>query len=267
MIGKEHNNCRLRFQQALFVSNLDVCLNLAKQIVSGKVQNQRTLVRRHSHEVIRREMHLEVMDLSLNQIKDAENIDKLRGIEGMAAKHYFGLYKHLVKKPRTGRWGFYDRNYYPPRDPVNALLSFGYTLLLNEVTAACQKIGLDPYLGCFHAINYGRPSLSLDIMEEFRSVIVDSLVLDLVNHGRIQPDDFQIIKKETKHGSQKEGVFMSAAARNIYLAAFEGRINNFVISNKSKKHLSYRHIIQAQTQQISRIILANQEHYQPYIWR
>jgi len=267
LIGKEHNNSRLRFQQALFVSSVDASLRLARNIVSGKIHNQRTLVRRHSHKVVRREMHLEVMGHSLKQVEDAQNLDKLRGIEGMAAKNYFGLYKHLVKPPRIGSWGFYGRNYYPPRDPINALLSFGYTMLLNEVSSACQNIGLDPFLGCFHAINYGRPSLSLDIMEEFRPIIVGSLVLNLVNHGRIQPGDFQVQRKENPRGAQRDGVFMSEAARKIFLAAFEKRINHIVLSNNGEKHLSYRQIIQMQTQQVAQIILDKRETYQPYIWR
>lgn len=267
LIGKEHNNGRLRFQQALFVSSIEASLPLAKQMIAGKIQNQRTLVRRHGHQALMREMHLEVMDSSLKQISDAGDIEKLRGIEGMAAKHYFGLYKHLVKRPNVGRWGFYGRNYYPPRDPINALLSFGYAILLNEVTAAVQKIGMDPYLGIFHAINYGRPSLSLDVMEEFRSIIVDSLVLDLVNHGRIKPSDFQIAKNENRQSMHKEGVYMSAEARGFYLKAFEERINLVVLSNNGDKRLSYRQIIHAQTHQIARVIMGNQESYQPFIWR
>lgn len=267
LIGKEHNNCRLRFQQALFVGDMAASLNLAKGIVEGKVKNQRTLVRRHSHEVIQGQMRLELMAARIQQVQSAQNLDELRGIEGMAANHYFSLFKHLLKSPREGRWGFYDRNYYPPKDPINALLSFGYTILLNEVTAACQQIGLDPYLGCLHAINYGRPSMALDILEEFRPVIVDSLVLDLVNHGRLQPKDFVLGGASKTNSANKDGVYMTPKARTTFLAAFEGRICQTVQHSETQQQLNFRQILQKQTQQVARIIQEKQAAYQPYVWR
>jgi CRISP-associated protein Cas1 len=267
LIGKEHNNSRLRFQQALFINNPQVSLKLAKSIVSGKIKNQRTLVRRHSPGILQTQMRLELMESSIEQAMKAQTLDELRGIEGMAAKHYFGLYKHLIKKPRVGRWGFYDRNYYPPKDPINAMLSFGYSILLNEVIAACQQIGLDSYLGCLHAINYGRTSLALDLMEEFRPVIVDSLVLDLVNHGRIQPVDFQIIEKKSRNLSGMKGVYLSESARNRYFTAFEKRINQTVNYLGTGQRLNFRQIFTKQTQQIARIIQGKQKDYQAFIWR
>lgn len=267
LIGNEHNNSRLRFQQAIFVANPQACLPLARSIIAGKITNQRTLVRRHSHEVLQREMRLEVMALSLQRIESVRDVDELRGIEGNAAKHFFGLYKHLIKAPREGRWGFYDRNYYPPKDPVNALLSFGYTLLLNEVVAACQQIGLDPYLGCFHVINYGRPSLALDLMEEFRPVITDSLVLDLVNHERVQPKDFHLVEPKNRHKAGVKGVYLKPEARNQIFLAFETRINQRVLYPISGNQLTYRQIIQKQAEQAARIFQEKQEQYQAFTWR
>ena len=267
LIGKEHNNCRLRFQQALFVGDMTTSLKLAKGIVEGKIKNQRTLVRRHCHEVLQGQMRLDLMAERIQQVQSAQNLDELRGIEGMAANHYFSLFKHLLKSPRQGRWGFYDRNYYPPKDPINALLSFGYTILLNEVTAACQKIGLDPYLGCLHAINYGRPSMALDIMEEFRPIIVDSLVLDLVNHGRLQPKDFVIGGKSKMIAANEKGVYLIPAARSSFLVAFEGRICQTVQHNETQQQLSYRKILHKQAQQVARIIQGKQSNYQAHVWR
>jgi CRISP-associated protein Cas1 len=267
LIGKEHNNCRLRFAQALFVGNMDESLHLAKFIVEGKIKNQRTLVRRHSHEVIQREMRLDLMETRIKQVNSAQTPDELRGVEGMAANHYFSLYKHLLKSPREGHWGFYERNYYPPKDPINAILSFGYTMLLNEVIAACQQIGLDPYLGCLHAINYGRPSLALDIMEEFRPVIVDSLVLDLVNHGRLKPKDFVVGHGGKQNKTHTNGVYMTPEARAIYLTAFEVRMNQSVLHNETQQNLTFRQILGKQSQQVARIILGKQSVYQPYVWR
>jgi CRISP-associated protein Cas1 len=267
LIGKEHNNSRLRFQQAIFIANPRACLPLARAMITGKIINQRALVRRHSHEALHREMRLEMMEHSLRQVESAGDLDALRGMEGNAAKHYFGLYKHLIKKPRKGRWGFYDRNYYPPRDPINSLLSFGYTLLLNEVVAACQQIGMDAYLGCFHAINYGRPSLALDLMEEFRPVITDSLVLDLVNHGRIQPGDFRIVEPEKQHRSGVRGVHLSTQARNEFFLAFEKRINQKVQYQVSGQRLTYRQILRKQAEQAARIFQEKQQNYQAYTWR
>ena len=103
------------------------------------------------------------------RLDSARTLDEIRGLEGMAAKNYFSLFRRLLRSPRDGeKWGFDRREYYPPPDPVNAMLSFGYTLLLNDLIAACQLAGLDPDLGFFHAIDYGKPSMALNLEEEFR---------------------------------------------------------------------------------------------------
>jgi CRISP-associated protein Cas1 len=116
----------------------------------------------------------------------AKSVESVRGYEGKAAAYYFEAMRSLL----DSAWGFEKRAYYPPPDPFNALLSLSYSLLLKDVLAAVYQVGLDPYLGAFHEIDYGRPSLALDLMEEWRPVIADALALELVNRGSLKPDEF-----------------------------------------------------------------------------
>ena len=119
----------------------------------------------------------------------ADNIDTLRGHEGEGSAAYFGVFNRLIKAEGVS---FPKRVRRPPTDPVNALLSFGYALLANDIHAAVQVLGFDPYCGYLHADRYGRPSLALDLMEEFRPIIVDAVVLACLNKRILQPTDFEV---------------------------------------------------------------------------
>jgi len=134
------------------------------------------------------------MDAMTGRVQSARNLDELRGLEGQGAKEYFSLFRRLLRPPSEGgTWGFERRAYYPPTDPVNALLSFTYSLLLRDIVTACELIGLDPYLGFFHAIDYGRPSMALDLMEEFRPIVADSVVLEAANRLTLEGIEAEVI--------------------------------------------------------------------------
>jgi CRISPR-associated protein Cas1 len=138
MVGTEHKNIRLRFTQALLAADEARSLAAAGAIVQGKVANQRALVRRHSEGSPSVQTALDGMETMRRQVERARTLDELRGMEGQAAHYYFGLLRALLRPPDGGgSWGFDQRSYYPPPDPINALLSFGYTLLLNDLVAAC----------------------------------------------------------------------------------------------------------------------------------
>ena len=169
VIGQEHKHSRLRQLQALNAADESVAMRAASAIVVGKIWNQRVLVMRHSERAPWSKNALAAMDAMGHRADAAQNLDELRGFEGQGAKEYFSLFRRLLKPPVDGQgWGFERRAYYPPPDPINAVLSFTYSLLLRDVVTACELIGLDPYLGFFHVIDYGRPSMALDLMEEFR---------------------------------------------------------------------------------------------------
>ena len=150
------------------------CLKFAKQIVIDKAMNQRTLLRRKCGPAIARLIaHLADMDELTDRVRQMDSLDTLRGIEGSIAARYFSQFSKLLK-PRDfdATWDLSTRNRRPPTDPVNALLSFGYSMLAKELTVALISEGLDPYWGFFHQPRHGRPALALDLMEPFRAAIV-----------------------------------------------------------------------------------------------
>ena len=155
------------------------CLELAQSIAAGKVRNQRTLARRlaRRHEGID-DVFAADLEEAIGRMETAKDLDTVRGIEGYAARRYLGIYRQAF----DAQWGFKKRTRRPPRDPINALLSLGYTLLGQNLTTALEIVGLDPYLGYFHGEAYGRAALALDLIEEFRTPIIDSLVLTVINH-------------------------------------------------------------------------------------
>ncbi len=164
-------------------------IHVAQAFVRGKLKNYRNLL-------IRRQREYSDLDLSENiarleqaiaPIDTTENINSLCGLEGAGSAAYFGCFNQLI---RTQEFTFHNRNRRPPTDPVNSLLSFGYSLLRHDVQGAINIVGFDPYLGYLHSDRYGRPSLALDLMEEFRPLVVDTVVLTALNKGILTPADF-----------------------------------------------------------------------------
>lgn len=192
---------QLRQRQLRQKENGAMALPVAKAIVDAKIHNQRVVLQRQVRRLEAGGRHKEpvyirdqgMFDQSLQgmlhmqqRAQQSDNLDSLRGYEGKAAAYYFSAIRSMLHRD----WGFQRREYYPPPDPFNALLSFGYSLLLKDVRAAVQLVGLDVHMGFFHVVQSGRPSLALDLMEEWRPLIGDALCLELVNRGSIKPDQF-----------------------------------------------------------------------------
>lgn len=278
VMGPEHKHGRLRHLQALMVAQPQQSMALAGAVVQGKINNQRVLARRHAERASWAGSALDGMDAMAKRIAQARNVDELRGLEGQAAKEYFSLFRRLLARPRDGSdWGFDRRAYYPPTDPVNAMLSFGYTLLLNDMVAACAMVGLDPYLGCFHAIDYGRPSMALDLIEEFRPVIVDSLVLSLVNHGQIGLRDFQARRQEdadeedaapqSAETQNARPIYLTDEGRKKFLTGYSQRVNDLAAAPAAGQRTTFRRMFQLQSQAMARVILGEAGSYQPLMMR
>lgn len=300
MVGAEHKHGKLRHAQALGVADTARALRIAGAIVRGKIANQRALVRRHAEGAGWAKQALAGMEAMARRVETARTLDELRGLEGQGAKEYFGLMRKMLRPPREGgTWGFERRAYYPPPDPVNALLSFGYTLLLNDLIAACQLTGLDPYLGFFHAIDYGRPSMALDLEEEFRPVIVDSIVLTAVNRAMLGLKDFQHAPESeaaegqgedskvqtpkskfrtpnSKRDREQEGkgageqgarerraIYLTEAARDRFIALYEARVNEQVVYPLTNERNAYRRVFELQAQQMARVVLGEAREYRP----
>lgn len=291
VVGREHRHSRLRMTQALAVNDPARVMTIAQAIVSGKVNNQRVLVQRHAEGAPWARSALATMDTMRRQVDTSQNLDELRGREGLAAKEYFGLLRRLLRPPSDGpTWGFDRRAYYPPSDPINALLSFGYTLLLNDLIAACQIAGLDPDLGFFHAIDYNKPAMALDLEEEFRPIIVDSIVLTAANRPIFSLRDFEIgqpyrrnedddeenphssVPSQTRTGKEGGGektrpIYLKEAARNRFISLYETRINEQIMYPATGEKTSYRRIFELQAYCMARVILGEMDRYKPFMVR
>ena len=259
--GMDHKNVELRRRQFAVAADPVASLLLARRFISIKIKNCRTLVRRNteqaSKEVLRR------LKESIETVEDAASLESLLGIEGTAARVYFAAYKQLIASPEDGKRGeelfdFEGRNRRPPKDPVNAMLSFGYAMLAKDVTLAILAVGLDPYLGFFHQPRYGRPALALDVMEEFRPLIVDSIVLSAINTGVIQSSDF------VRRGG---AVALTTAGRGKFLRAYERRMDEEVAHPVFGYRLSYRRTLEVQVRLLARHLLGEIPSYPPFATR
>ncbi|MDR7588022.1 MAG: CRISPR-associated endonuclease Cas1 [Armatimonadota bacterium] len=210
----ESRNVLLRLQQYERYHDPAFRLELARAVVRGKLLNARALILRYqrNHPDAPLDEPLGALEDSLARIDSAGDLDSLRGMEGRGTAAYFTAFARMV----TGELRFSGRSRRPPGDPVNALLSLGYSLLTQEMFGAIAARGFDPYLGFFHDVRYGRPALALDLVEEFRAPVVDRMVLALVNRRVFGPADFE----EGTEG----GVFLTKDAFRRFLAAYEDRL-------------------------------------------
>lgn len=230
-------------------------LELAKKFISGKIKNSRTVLMKNTRnnqsekckDVIR---ELDRLEKSLNE---HELLDSVRGVEGRAAAVYFSVFSDMIK----GNFEFENRNKRPPRDPVNAMLSFGYVLLANEMASAISSIGLDPYLGFLHRLRYGRTSLALDLMEEFRSIFVDRLVLNIINNKILKEDDFETVLGEVRMGKK---------AIRKFLEAYEAKKNDIIYHPTFKYKTTYQQCFHLQARLLSKAIMGEIE-YIPFTVR
>lgn len=215
--GGTHGNVLLRKAQYAWSDDKDLSLHMSQLFIAGKIQNYRNILRRSVRDN-GPNAEVELAANELQQSKDsvlkAEGIDSVRGIEGDAASTYFGVLPHLITQQKSD-FPFSGRNRRPPKDAVNAMLSFVYTMLCGDVTAALETVGLDPYVGFMHTLRPGRPSLALDVMEELRAYMGDRLVLSLINRRQVGKRDFM--------SQGDEGVVMTDSAKKTIINAWQSR--------------------------------------------
>ena len=212
-----NKNIPLRHLQYERAKDPEFCLTLSRSIVLAKLCNQRTLARRMARErEIDEESHFERMDQAVKEARAAPDISTLMGYEGSGARTYFQFLSAII----PADWGFTKRVRRPPKDPINAMLSLGYVLLGHAIMSALEVTALDPYDGFFHSDRYGRPALALDLAEEFRSVIVDSVVLTIVGKKMLTPDDFR--------AGPAGACYLRRAALQEFLTEFSERLETRV---------------------------------------
>lgn len=240
-----NKNILLRQDQFRLAQDCLWKIKVAKSIVIGKIYNMRTILMRYARTNNDEQLAVSIDKIAAMATKTdtVNNMDTLRGYEGNATRSYFKVFGQLFKE-RT-EFDFECRNRRPPKDPVNALLSFGYAMLAKDVTSALMKAGLDPYLGIYHVSHYGRPALALDLMEEFRCIIVDSTVLRTINSGMIEGKDFE---------GYFGGVQMSEKGRKSFFAAYQQRLSQEITHPIFGYTLPYRRIIELQARFLAKVI-------------
>ena len=230
---------------------------VAAAFVSGKVRNARTLLRRHAGVEAARAVG-QLAGLA-RQAEQADALDALLGIEGTAARLYFQHFGAMLRAPGIGdRFSFTERNRRPPKDPVNAMLSFAYALLVKDTTVAALAAGLDPFVGVYHRPGFGRPALALDLAEEFRPLIADSTIITAVNNGEVGPGDFV-----TRAGATA----LTAHGRRKLIAAYERRIGTELRHPLFGYRASYRRILEIQARLLAAVLVGDIASYRPLTTR
>lgn len=246
LCGRESKNIYIRLNQYEKSKDQQFVLNFAREIVRGKVKNYgRMIQKKHNISYSLFEGRLKNM---LKSLESASDLDIIRGLEGSFSALYYRYFPSMLKNDL----GFKKRLKHPPPDPVNILLSFGYTMLFNCVFSFVQAAGLEPYLGILHQPKYGHPALVSDLIEQFRAPVVDNLVITLINTSRISEKDFEL--QETIK-FKKEGI-------GKFVDAWKQKINKKIEYNNMK--YSYLQIFQSQVHKYARYLEGKTEHYRSY---
>ncbi len=250
--GLGTKNIELRMAQHEKLRDPAFCLRVAKGLVASKIRNCRTLLRRNA-ESVEASVLFELEQLA-KKAEVCEQAESLLGLEGSAARVYFGAFVKMVKgnEPLVSRFDAEGRNRRPPRDPINALLSFLYAILTKEVTIAVAKAGLEPMLGVYHRPRFGRPSLALDLMEEFRPLVADSTVVNVLNTGVVGEADFVI---------RRDGCSLAPTGRKKVLYAYERRMDQLVTHPTFDYRISYRRVLEVQARVFGRLLLGEANEY------
>lgn len=239
-------NVPLRMRQYEVARSEAESLALARELVRAKIENSAAVLRRFraNHPEALPAAAVAEVERAAAGIDRISSLDALRGIEGTAAARYFEAFEALV----PAELGFAGRNRRPPRDPVNALLSFGYVLVGNEIQALLDGMGFDPYLGFYHQLDYGRPSLALDLLEEFRAPLVDRWSAALLNRGLLRSADFA----RTPDG----GLLLQREALKRFFPAYEEEVDTpFAVDGEP---LSFRQLFRRQAERLARALTAGE---------
>ncbi len=265
MTGTGHRNVEIRTNQYRASFDDKTCLKLARHWVAAKIANCRTLLRRNwkdggSGESRVPEDLMADLKSDLNKASRAESLESLLGVEGASASRYFRHFASMLNASDDPGMGFeFDgRNRRPPKDPVNAMLSFAYSMLTREWTVALSAVGFDPYRGFFHQPRFGRPALALDMMEPFRPLIADSAVLTAVNNGEVRPGDF--IRSAA-------GCNLTTKGRKAFIAAFDRRLELEVTHPVFGYRISYRRLLEVQARLLARYLAGEIPRYPNFVTR
>lgn len=274
-------NVFLRQKQFQKLDDQGFCLEFTRNIVIGKLKNQRHLLQRlhrKQPDILPLKRLIKLMKERIKEAEKSDHIDSLRGYEGIGAKHYFEGYRYAIYPDWVS---FNGRNMHPPKDPVNAVLSFLYTMILYRVDAALEIAGLDSYVGYFHALNYGKKALTFDLIEEYRVPLADTVTAALFNLNILTPEDFRTVRfdrqddeyplQEADQNGQtvqelsKEGVLLTKSGIRKTLIQFEKKLETEYLHPALQKSISYRKIIPEQINLLRKVILGEESSYIPLV--
>ncbi|AFZ27305.1 CRISPR-associated protein, Cas1 family [Cylindrospermum stagnale PCC 7417] len=232
-------------------------IHLVRGFVRGKLKNYRQVLLRAQREYAHLNLSSQITRLenAIAPINQTNKINSLRGLEGAGSAAYFGCFDKLIK---TSEFEFSTRNRRPPTDPVNALLSFGYSLLRHDVQSAVNIVGFDPYLGYLHVERYGRPSLALDVMEEFRPLVVDGMVLSLINKRSLIPDHFITEPLSGAVNLTKEGL-------RIFLTAYQQKKQSSFKHPVMGTKCTYQEAFEIQARFLGKYLMGEVDKYPPLV--
>ena len=264
VVGKTYGNVLLRKQQYISCMDQEMSLEIAKNCIIGKVYNARWVLERairdHPMQINTEQVKTASLQLkkALELIQNAKSKEQLRGYEGEAASIYFGVFNELILQQKKD-FVFQGRNKRPPLDNVNAMLSFGYSLLAGMCGGALEAVGLDSYVGFFHTDRPGRMSLALDLMEEFRSVMVDRFVLTLINKKIMKEKYF--IKKENG------AVIMTDEGRKDFLSAWQSKKQETIKHPFLDEKIEWGMAPYVQSMLLARYLRGDLDEYPPFFWK
>lgn len=263
--GAVSGNILLRLAQHRMTADEQFTLAIAKAVIAGKLRNCRQVLLRGAREASDEEDQrvlsevAKSLTISIRNLSVASDLDVVRGIEGDAAKVYFSALPYLVRRDIRTFFTMNGRSRRPPRDRFNALLSFLYSMVMNDCRSAIESVGLDPQLGFLHSVRPGRAALALDLMEEFRSILADRLALTLINRGQITARGLQ----------EREGgaVYLQDDARKIVVTAYQERKQEEITHPLLDAKVPFGLLSQLQARFLSRTIRGEMEDYIPFLIR
>ena len=259
--GNGHKNVELRTAQYRASFDESTCLRFARGLVSTKIQNCRTLLRRNWKRPESANPVLVDLKGDSRRAARAGSLPELLGVEGTAAARYFRSFGAMLQEASSDAelaFDFETRNRRPPKDPVNALLSFAYSLLVRAWTVTLASVGFDAYRGLYHQPRYGRPALALDLMEPFRPLVADSVVVQAINNGEVRPSDFK-----TAAGA----VNLGPDGRRRFISTFERRLGHEVVHPLFGYRVSYRRLMEMQARLFGRFLLGELPTYPNFTTR
>lgn len=246
-------------RRAQFGASGTVTLDAARRMIAGKIRNSRTLLRRNARTEADRVV--EQLRPLAGSAQGAGSYPELLGIEGTAARLYFSAFTRMLgpgSEQLATTFRQNGRSRRPPPDPVNALLSFGYGLLVKDLTCITYAVGFDPYFGVLHRPRFGRPALALDLAEEFRPLVVESTVLQVLNNGEVTLSDFT---------SRVGGCQLNAEGRRSFLRAYERRLHHEITHPVFRYQVTYRRAMEVQARLLAAFLIGEVDEYVPFMTR